>query len=105
MSSKSKYILIKRTIPELNLKYYTKERRISSYYKKEIENNMLRETYDYLGAHCKRERQILANMKNSIRRLGDGPERERQKNNIKKFEMENCVKLENLKTKLKKASR
>lgn len=66
---------------------------------------MLKETYDYLGAHCKRERLILSNMKNAIRRLSDGPERDRQKNNIKKFEMENCAKLEILKTKLKKASR
>lgn len=40
-------------------------------------------------------------MKNTIRRLGEGPERERHKANMKKFEMENCAKFEILKTRLK----
>ena len=63
--------------------------------------NLFHETFQFIERGCLREKQTLTHMKNTMRRLGEGKEKDRLKTNIKKFEMENCAKYESLKRRFK----
>ena len=90
-------------IPDFNLSYYTKEPILSASEKRKIEISLFKESFNFLEHACQREKQTLTNMKHTLRRLGEGKEKERIKANIKKFEMESCAKYESLKRRFKES--